>query len=462
MVDKPGCTTARPARRAAARRRPRPAASSRSATPSTTCRRRPSPPRGWSPRARIGRVVQTIGLGPHRIGLPPPGPTGSGTPRAAGDILVDIASHQFEQFLHFTGSTAARILSSVEAQLRPSRPPRLERLRPRAGASDHATGFIRVDWLTADGLAGLGRRPAVPDRHGRQHRAPQVHRHRGPARGRSLFLTDGKGTRHIDCTGTELDYGAQLRDDVLNRTETAMPQAHCFLAMELALEAHASRRRSPAAGRGARHDAAQGRRRRRRGSAPRTSRPTGRCRSSTRSRRSATSTPAAAAPSREKFAHPGDRRPARATCSPATSTSSTSAPRRGLHQSRRRSPRSRPASTSSREAGRQQPRRGRRRSPPPRPRPAGASAPIFQYRFGHGIQKLAPPPRQGLRRQPVGRHRRDPLVARDRLLRAGRWRGTFDGELGGCLTTHAIHIHDILCEVLGPARLGPRPHLATG
>ena len=30
------------------------------------------------------------------------------------------------------------------------------------------------------------------------------------------------------------------------------------------------------------------------------------------------------------------------------------------------------------------------------------------------------------------------------------WRGTFDGELGGCLTTHAIHIHDILCEVLGP------------
>ena len=26
-------------------------------------------------------------------------------------------------------------------------------------------------------------------------------------------------------------------DDVLNRTETAMPQEHCFLAMELALKA---------------------------------------------------------------------------------------------------------------------------------------------------------------------------------------------------------------------------------
>ena len=37
-----------------------------------------------------------------------------------------------------------------------------------------------------------------------------------------------------------LPYGHQLVDDVLNRTETAMPQAHCFLAMELAIRAQAS------------------------------------------------------------------------------------------------------------------------------------------------------------------------------------------------------------------------------
>ena len=56
--------------------------------------------------------------------------------------------------------------------------------------------------------------------------------------GDHLFLTDGKGTRYVDCAGTELDYGQRLRDDVLNRTATAMDQAHCFLAMQLALEAH--------------------------------------------------------------------------------------------------------------------------------------------------------------------------------------------------------------------------------
>ena len=32
----------------------------------------------------------------------------------------------------------------------------------------------------------------------------------------------------------------QLVDDVLNRTETAMPQAHCLLAMELAIRAEAN------------------------------------------------------------------------------------------------------------------------------------------------------------------------------------------------------------------------------
>jgi hypothetical protein len=35
-------------------------------------------------------------------------------------------------------------------------------------------------------------------------------------------------------------YGPALIHDVLHRTETAMPQAHCFLASELALKAEAA------------------------------------------------------------------------------------------------------------------------------------------------------------------------------------------------------------------------------
>jgi hypothetical protein len=34
-----------------------------------------------------------------------------------------------------------------------------------------------------------------------------------------------------------MPYGEQLVNDVVNRTETAMTQEHCFLATELALKA---------------------------------------------------------------------------------------------------------------------------------------------------------------------------------------------------------------------------------
>jgi len=52
-----------------------------------------------------------------------------------------------------------------------------------------------------------------------------------------LFLVDQKETRYIDCRDVVLPYGEQLVSDVVNRTETAMPQQHCFLATELMLKA---------------------------------------------------------------------------------------------------------------------------------------------------------------------------------------------------------------------------------
>jgi hypothetical protein len=55
-----------------------------------------------------------------------------------------------------------------------------------------------------------------------------------------LFLVDQKGIQYLDCSQVELPYGRQLVADILNRTETAMPQGHCFLASELALRAEAT------------------------------------------------------------------------------------------------------------------------------------------------------------------------------------------------------------------------------
>src|SRR5258708_25298546 len=52
----------------------------------------------------IGRVVQTVGLGPHRINVPSP-PDWFFRKAQYGGILCDISPHQVDQFLYFTGST---------------------------------------------------------------------------------------------------------------------------------------------------------------------------------------------------------------------------------------------------------------------------------------------------------------------------------------------------------------------
>ncbi|HSV85675.1 MAG TPA: hypothetical protein VLH85_03815, partial [Levilinea sp.] len=61
----------------------------------------------------------------------------------------------------------------------------------------------------------------------------------GRAGGDHLFLVDHADIHYIDCREVELPYGRQLVHDVLNRTETAMPQEHVFLASRLVLEAEA-------------------------------------------------------------------------------------------------------------------------------------------------------------------------------------------------------------------------------
>jgi hypothetical protein len=59
----------------------------------------------------------------------------------------------------------------------------------------------------------------------------------GRTGGDHLFLVDKKGVQYIECKDVKLLYGEQLVNDIINRTETAMPQAHCFLATELTLKA---------------------------------------------------------------------------------------------------------------------------------------------------------------------------------------------------------------------------------
>lgn len=185
----------------------------------------------------IGRVISTTGLGPHKIGNYAR-PDWFWDRARAGSILTDIASHQFEQFLALTGSETARILHSVEENFDQPDRPDFRDYGHAVVASDHAVGYVRVDWFTPAGLPVWGDgRLFVVGTEGTLELRKYIDIEGRPGSDH-IFLTDRAGTRHIDASEMALPYGERLRDDVLNRTETAMSQARCFHAMDLALDAH--------------------------------------------------------------------------------------------------------------------------------------------------------------------------------------------------------------------------------
>jgi predicted dehydrogenase len=191
----------------------------------------------------IGKVVQTIGLGPHRM-RPETRPPWFFEKERYGGIICDIGSHQFDQFLFFTGSTRAEVLASQVANVNNPQHPGLEDFGDVLLRGDGGRGYIRVDWFTPDGLNTWGDgRLTVLGTDGFIEIRKNVDIGGRPG-GSHLFLVDQKDTRYIDSKDVDLPYGRQLVDDVLNRTETSMPQAHVFLAMELALTAEKNAQRT--------------------------------------------------------------------------------------------------------------------------------------------------------------------------------------------------------------------------
>jgi predicted dehydrogenase len=184
----------------------------------------------------IGKVIQTIGLGPHRM-------TANSRPdwffdaKRYGGVICDIASHQFDQFLFFTGSNKAEIVASQVGNVSHPQYTKFEDFGDCMLRGNGGTGYIRVDWFTPDGLKSWGDgRLTVLGTEGYIEIRKNIDV-AGREGGNHLFLVNNKETQYIDCSKEPLPYGKQLVDDVLNRTDTAMSQEHCFLATELALKA---------------------------------------------------------------------------------------------------------------------------------------------------------------------------------------------------------------------------------
>ena len=184
----------------------------------------------------IGNVIQTIGMGPHRINLSTR-PQWFFDKKFFGGIICDIGSHQCDQFLFFTNSTKADVVASQTGNVHYPQYPNFEDFGDLTVRGDGGTGYIRVDWFTPDGLNtwGDGRLTILgTEGYIELRKNVDIAGHEG---GNHLFLVDKKETRYFDCSKEPLPFGEQFISDVANRTSTAMTQEHCFLATELALKA---------------------------------------------------------------------------------------------------------------------------------------------------------------------------------------------------------------------------------
>jgi len=186
----------------------------------------------------IGRVIQVIGIGPHRISL---------TSRPAwffqkekyGGILCDIGSHQIEQFLFYAGAKDAKVLHSKVANYHHPEHPGLEDFGDATLVADNgATHYFRVDWFTPNGLGTWGDgRTFILGTDGYIELRKYLDVARDPE-GDHVYLVDHKGEHHIPVHGkVGYPYFGQLILDCLNRTENAMTQEHAFKAAELCIRA---------------------------------------------------------------------------------------------------------------------------------------------------------------------------------------------------------------------------------
>jgi len=184
----------------------------------------------------IGRVVQVLGMGPHRANL------GSRPPwfyerERYGGILCDIGSHQVEQFLYFTGNADASVLSSRVANYAHKDHPGLDDFGDcTLLGGNGASGYFRVDWFTPQGLSAWGDgRIFILGTEG----YIELRKYLDVAReneGDHVYLVDDHGEHHLAVHGkVGYPYFGELVRDCLERTEHAMTQAHAFKAAELSI-----------------------------------------------------------------------------------------------------------------------------------------------------------------------------------------------------------------------------------
>jgi len=188
----------------------------------------------------IGDIVHMEIFGPHRLNK-------GGRPdwffdkEQYGGILTDIASHQFDQFLHYTRCDEGRVEHAIVDNRANHDKPGLEDVGCATLVLDNGVQcFSRVNWFTPDGMRGWGDgRSFITGTKG----VIEIRKYFDFGRsneGDTILIADGESDRILNVAGeVGFPFFGQLILDCLNRTENAMTQHHAFQAARLSLEAQA-------------------------------------------------------------------------------------------------------------------------------------------------------------------------------------------------------------------------------
>ena len=112
----------------------------------------------------IGSILNTVGLGPHRINRRSR-PGWFFERERYGGILTDVASHQIEQFLFFTGAEDAEVVAANVANRANPADPELQDFGDMLLRAPSATGICSRRLAHPRWAAHLGRRAAGDRRH---------------------------------------------------------------------------------------------------------------------------------------------------------------------------------------------------------------------------------------------------------------------------------------------------------
>lgn len=186
----------------------------------------------------IGKVVQVLGLGPHRLNAPGR-PDWFFVKEKYGGILCDIGSHQIYQFLMFANVQDAKVVHSQIGNFNNPEYPELDDFGDATLVSANGeTMYFRVDWFTPDGLSTWGDgRMLILGTDGyielRKYTDIGIAQREG-----NVYLVNQSGEQYINVQGKiGYPFFGELILDCINRTENSMTQHHAFLAAELSIRA---------------------------------------------------------------------------------------------------------------------------------------------------------------------------------------------------------------------------------